>query len=111
MTIEFSNSSSLAKHGVTNENTPVAAGSQATGSPAFQSLLDQFTDYAKGTTGERLEKIILARLSITEEELKKMSPEERDKIMAGVHELLKKEMDAQLQLQHATSELLKQLSM
>ncbi|MFM0114967.1 hypothetical protein [Paraburkholderia nemoris] len=43
--------------------------------------------------------MILAKLGVTEEDLKNMSPEERDKIMKKVQELLKKEMDAQKQLE------------
>lgn len=46
-----------------------------------------------------MEKIILAKLGVTEEELKKMSPEEREKIMAKVREMLKKEMEAQREMQ------------
>lgn len=64
--------------------------------PTFQSLLKQLTDYTKGTPSERLERQILARLGISEEELKKMSPQERQKVMDQVHEIMKKEMSAQM---------------
>jgi hypothetical protein len=46
-----------------------------------------------------VEKMILAKLGVTEEELKKMSPEEREKIMAKVREMLKKEMETQREMQ------------
>jgi hypothetical protein len=61
--------------------------------------LAELTDYVNGTPGERMEKMILAKLGVTEEELKKMSPEEREKIMAKVREMLKKEMEAQQEVQ------------
>ncbi|XUW87336.1 hypothetical protein OH764_10880 [Burkholderia sp. M6-3] len=46
-----------------------------------------------------MEKMILAKPGVTEEELKKMSPEEREKIMAKVREMLKKEMETQREMQ------------
>ncbi|MDR6376191.1 hypothetical protein [Paraburkholderia caledonica] len=69
------------------------------GKPTFQSLLKQLTDYTKGTANERIERQILARLGISEDELKKMSPEARQKVMDKVHELMKKEITAQMNAQ------------
>ena len=43
--------------------------------------------------------MILAKLGVSEEDLKKMSPEEREKVMQKVREMLKKELDAQKQLE------------
>ncbi|HZZ10094.1 MAG TPA: hypothetical protein VFE79_05340 [Paraburkholderia sp.] len=84
--------------------TSAASGSTSTGAstsnkPSFQSLLAELTDYVKGTPGERIEKMILAKLGVTEDELKKMSPEEREKIIAKVREMLRQEMQAQRDLQ------------
>jgi hypothetical protein len=67
--------------------------------PTFKELLDQLTEYTKGTTGERIQKMILAKLGVSEDDLKKMSPEEREKVMQKVREMLKKELDAQKQLE------------
>lgn len=50
-----------------------------------------------------MEKMMLAKLGVTEEELKKMSPEEREKVMAKVRELIKQEMTAQQQQQQKNS--------
>jgi hypothetical protein len=77
------------------------SGSRKSNQPTFQELLSQLTDYTKGTPGERLEKSILAQLGYTEEDLKNMSPEERDKVMKKVQELLKKELDAAKQVEEA----------
>ncbi len=70
--------------------------SQQGDGPSLQDLLSQLTDYVKGTPGERLEKMILARLGVTQEDLKKMTPEEREKVMAKVREMLRKEMQAEV---------------
>ena len=85
--------------GSTNSAAARSSGAQAGNKPSFKELLDQLTDYTKGTTGERIEKMILAKLGITEEDLKKMSPEEREKVMQKVRDLIKKELEAQKQLE------------
>ncbi|MFM0501477.1 hypothetical protein [Paraburkholderia caffeinilytica] len=97
MTIDFSKVNSFAGTSATSGSTSIGASSS--NKPSFQSLLAELTDYVNGTPGERIEKMILAKLGVTEEELKKMSPEEREKIMAKVRDMLKKEMDAQLDAQ------------
>lgn len=93
MTIEFSKVNSFA--GASSTSGSSSVGTSSSNKPSFQSLLAELTDYVNGTPGERMEKMILARLGVSEEELKKMSPEEREKVMAKVREMLRKEMDAQ----------------
>jgi hypothetical protein len=88
--------------GSTNGGTSSASagsGTQAGNKPTFKELLDQLTDYTKGSAGERLQKMILAKLGVTEEDLKQMSPEEREKVMQKVREMIKKEVEAQKQLE------------
>ena len=85
--------------GSTNSGTSSASGAHAGNKPSFKELLDQLTDYTKGSAGERLQKMILAKLGVTEEDLNKMSPEEREKVMQKVREMIKKELDAQKQLE------------
>ncbi|MEM5340770.1 hypothetical protein [Paraburkholderia azotifigens] len=89
--------------GSTNSATSGAsgtqAGTQADNKPGFKELLDQLTDYTKGSAGERLQKMILAKLGVTEEDLKNMSPEEREKVMQKVREMIRKEVEAQKQLE------------
>ncbi|MEM5286537.1 hypothetical protein QEN71_20160 [Paraburkholderia sabiae] len=75
------------------------SGSQASNKPSFKELLDQLTDYTKGSAGERLQKMILAKLGVSEDDLKKMSPEDREKIMQKVREMIRKEVEAQKQLE------------
>ena len=75
------------------------SGTRARNQPSFKALLDELTDYTKGSTAEQMQKAILAQLGVTEEDLKKMSPEEREKVMQKVREMLKKELEAQKQIE------------
>lgn len=101
MTIDFSKLNSFAGTSATSGST--SAGASSSNKPSFQSLLAELTDYVKGTPGERIEKMILAKLGVTEDELKKMSPEDREKIIAKVREMLKQEMQAQRDVQQKAS--------
>ncbi|WP_241019175.1 hypothetical protein [Paraburkholderia sp. Tr-20389] len=75
------------------------SGTQSGSKPSFKELLDQLTDYTKGSAGERLQKMILAKLGVTQDDLNRMSPEEREKVMQKVREMLKQEIEAQKQLE------------
>ena len=103
MTIDFSNLNTSASAGVSSSGSSASAGVGNKSKPSFQSLLVELTDYVNGTPGERMEKMILARLGVTEAQLKNMPPEEREKIMEKVREMLKKEMEAQRQIQQKAS--------
>ena len=85
--------------GSTNSGASGTSGAQAGNKPSFKELLDQLTDYTKGSAGERLQKMILAKLGVSEEDLKNMSPEDREKVMQKVREMIKKEVEAQKQLE------------
>ncbi|TCG07600.1 hypothetical protein BZM27_17990 [Paraburkholderia steynii] len=98
-TMQTTNNIGTMGTGSTNSAVGSGAGTQAGNKPSFKELLDQLTDYTKGTTGERIEKMILAKLGITEEDLKKMSPEEREKVMQKVRDMMKQELEAQKQLE------------
>ncbi|RKR36242.1 hypothetical protein [Paraburkholderia sp. BL17N1] len=97
MSIQTNNS--IGSNLQSNSNGFAASGAHNSVKPTFAELLAQLVDYTKGTTGDRLQKMILAKLGVTEGDLKNMSPEERDKVMKKVQDLLKKEMDAQKQLE------------
>ncbi|MFM0295157.1 MULTISPECIES: hypothetical protein [Paraburkholderia] len=97
MSIQTNNSVELNLQ--SNSGDSIRSGTRNRDKPTFAELLAQLTDYTKGTTSDRLQKMILAKLGVTEDDLKNMSPEERDKVMKKVQELLKKEMDAQKQLE------------
>lgn len=72
-----------------------ASSSRNSNAPSFADVLAQLTDYEKGTPGERMEKMILAKLGLTEDDLKQMSPEEREKVMTKVRNMIKQQIDAQ----------------
>ena len=97
MSIQTNNS--IGSNLQSNSGSSAASSARNSNKPSFADLLAQLTDYTKGTLSDRLQKMILAKLGVTEEDLKKMSPEERDQVMKKVQELLEKEMDAQKQLE------------
>ncbi|CAG4893279.1 hypothetical protein [Paraburkholderia saeva] len=80
-------------------------GSPATGAssnkPSFQELLSELTGYIKGTPSQQMEKQILAKLGITEKDLKAMTPEQRAKVMEQVREMVKRELAALKETQKA----------
>jgi hypothetical protein len=80
-------------------STGSVSGARARNQPSFKALLDELTEYTKGSTAEQMQKAILAQLGVSEEDLKKMSPEEREKVMQKVREMLKKELEAQKQIE------------
>jgi hypothetical protein len=95
MSIQTNNSIGSNLQGTSGSST--ASGARKSDKPTFAELLAQLTDYTKGTPGDRLQKMILAKLGVTEEDLKKMSPEERAEVVKKVQQLLKTEVDAQKQ--------------
>ncbi|PRY04424.1 hypothetical protein [Paraburkholderia sp. BL25I1N1] len=84
------------------DRTATETGKKTAGS-SFQALLNELTDYTKGTLNQRLEKQILAKLGISEDDLKTASPEVREKIMEIVRNLMKQEASAQVQQAKAKS--------
>jgi acyl-CoA reductase-like NAD-dependent aldehyde dehydrogenase len=87
-----------------NPSTPGASNNSSAQS-SFQSVLDQLHDYANGTAADRMEQMVLAQLGVTKEQLEKMSPEERTKIMDRAREMLKIEMQAQRQREQTVGRL------
>jgi hypothetical protein len=80
-------------------NAPGAGASS--NKPSFQELLAELTDYIKGTPSQQMEKQILAKLGITEKDLKAMTPEQRAKVMEQVREMVKRELAALQETQKA----------
>jgi hypothetical protein len=70
----------------TSSSDPLAAG------PA-KSAKDEFMDYAKLTPAQKMRAAMLAKMGVTEEQMKAMSPEERQKI----EDELKKQIKEQVQ--------------
>lgn len=83
-----------------NQSGTSQAGASAN-KPSFQELLAELTDYVKGTPSQQMEKQILAKLGITEKDLKAMTPEQRAKVMEQVREMVKRELAALKETQQA----------
>jgi len=94
--MHVSSTSSLTGNAVNTTSSNAAGSSDA---PSFQSLLGQLTDYENETPAQRMEASILAQLGITPQQLKSMSPADREKVEAEVTEIMKKDMQAQQQQQ------------
>jgi hypothetical protein len=60
-------------------------------SPA-KSAKDEFMDYAKLTPAQKMRAAMLAKMGVTEEQLKAMSPEERQKIEDQIKKQIKEQV-------------------
>ena len=66
-----------------------------TDGPSFQDLLSQLNAYTGSNPGQGMFNAILGQLGITPQQLAQMTPEDREKILEKVRDLMKKEMQAQ----------------
>jgi hypothetical protein len=85
-TLSKINAATAAKPASSTSSDPLAAG------PA-KSAKDEFMDYAKLTPAQKMRAAMLAKMGVTEEQMKAMSPEERQKI----EDELKKQIKEQVQ--------------
>jgi hypothetical protein len=76
---------------------------------SFQDLLSQLNAYTGSNPGQGLFNTILAQLGVTPEQFAQMTPEEREKILEKVRDLIKKEMQAQQSQQQDPSMQLLQM--
>ena len=65
------------------------ANSAATSNTPANTAVQQFLEYAKMTPAERLHAQMLARLGLTEDQFKAMSPADQQKIDDKVREMIK----------------------
>jgi hypothetical protein len=89
--MQISDNAPLSPNGL---QAPSGASGRSDGS-SFQDLLSQLNAYAGSNPGEAMFNSILAQLGVTPQQLAQMKPEEREKILKEVQELMKKEMQAQ----------------
>jgi hypothetical protein len=57
-----------------------------------KSAKDEFMDYAKLTPAQKMRAAMLAKMGVTEEQLKAMSPEERQKIEDQIKKQIKEQV-------------------
>jgi hypothetical protein len=85
--------STLSKINAATAAKPAAASSDplAAAAPA-KSAKDEFMDYAKLTPAQKMRAAMLAKLGVTEEQLKAMDPKERQKIEDQLREQIKQQV-------------------
>lgn len=73
---------------------PKDTGSSADGMGAVpaKSAKDEFLDYQKMTPAQKMRAAMLSKLGVTEEQLKAMSPEDRQKIEEQMKEMIKEQV-------------------
>lgn len=72
--------STLSKINAATAAKPTAASSDPLAAVPTKSAKDEFMDYAKLTPAQKMRAAMLAKLGVTEEQLKAMDPKERQKI-------------------------------
>jgi hypothetical protein len=84
-TLSKINAATAAKPADSTTSDPLTAG------PA-KSAKDEFMDYAQMTPAQKMRAAMLGKLGVTEEELKAMSPEERQKIEDEIKKQIKEQV-------------------
>jgi len=60
---------------------------------AKKAAKDFFMEFMSGDSGDRMRKLILKSMGLTEDDLKNMTPKEREKIEAKIKEKMKELVD------------------
>jgi hypothetical protein len=71
---------------------PTDAASDPLGAVPEKSAKDEFLDYAKMTPAQKMRAAMLAKLGVTEEQLKAMDPKDRQKIEDQLKEMVKQQV-------------------
>jgi len=80
-----------------------AANGFAFAKPAAPSAAEQaFNDYAKKTPAEKMRDAILGTMGLTEDQLKAMSPKEREALEAKIREILKQKIEEAMEKKDKT---------
>lgn len=85
--------STLSKINAATAAKPATSSSDPLAAVPAKSAKDEFMDYAKLTPAQKMRAAMLAKMGVTEEQMKAMSPEERQKI----EDELKKQIKEQVQ--------------
>jgi hypothetical protein len=68
-----------------------------------EAAIKRFMDYQSKSTEEKMRDQILASMGLTEDDLKNMSPEEREKVEAKIAQIIKEKMEEQREKEAAKS--------
>ena len=84
--------STLSKINAATAAKPAASSSDPLAAVPEKSAKDEFMDYAKLTPAQKMRAAMLAKLGVTEEQLKAMDPKERQKIEDQLKEQIKQQV-------------------
>ena len=85
---------------------PPSASGFAFTKPAAPSAAEQaFNDYAKKTPAEKMRESILGAMGLTEEQLKAMSPKDREALEAKIREIMKHKIEEAMEKKDKTGVL------
>ena len=84
--------STLSKINAATAAKPAAPSSDPLSAAPAKTAKDDFMDYAKLTPAQKMRAAMLAKLGVTEEQLKAMDPKERQKIEDQLKEQIKQQV-------------------
>lgn len=84
--------STLSKINAATAAKPAESSSDPLAAVPAKSAKDEFMDYAKLTPAQKMRAAMLAKLGVTEEQLKAMDPKERQKIEDQLKEQIKQQV-------------------
>ncbi len=82
----------MSKINAVTASKPTEAASGPLGAVPEKSAKDEFLDYAKMTPAQKMRASMLAKLGVTEEQLKAMDPKDRQKIEDQLKEMVKQQV-------------------
>jgi ABC-type transporter MlaC component len=88
----FSAASAFVKQSSSGSSASSSSGSSAASEPATDPAVQKFLEYAKMTPAERLHAQMLAKLGLTEQQFKALSPADQQKINDKIREMIKKQL-------------------
>jgi len=85
---------SISSIGPSPASSPYAGVSASTASPMGEtSARDEFLKYQAMTPAQKMRAMMLAKLGLTEEDVKAMSPEERKKVEDKLKDMIKQQVE------------------
>jgi hypothetical protein len=86
--------STLSKiNAATATKPPAPAASGPLAAAPVKSAKDEFLDYAKMTPAQKMRAAMLAKIGVTDEQLKAMSPEDRKKVEDKLRDMIKQQVE------------------
>jgi ABC-type transporter MlaC component len=88
----YSAASPLAKQSSSSSSASSSSAGSAVSEPSADPAVQKFLEYAKMTPAERLHAQMLAKLGLTEQQFKALSPADQQKVEDKIREMIKKQI-------------------